>query len=115
MGDVIDITQTPAAAPERGAEVWPRNLPMTVSEYLVQAWTARLGMDSAVSYLCGAVVIDASLRPWTTTGWQKINGMSEAKDVLRGLGITLGQPLPEKHRMLIPAVEDLKAAKKSKW
>jgi len=92
-------------------------LPITVPFELHEAMTKAVGLDFAVSYLCGAVVHDGKLHPRTHTALGRLKGNTFAMLVLSDAKLRLGEPIPPEDRIVIPGVGSARQShgRTSKW
>lgn len=74
-------------------------LPVTVPQPLHDRMADAISAEFAASYLSGAKMVDGALRPRTYFAHDALAKSPAARLVLKGLGVSLGQPLKPHERV----------------
>lgn len=80
------------------------SLPITVPLALHEDMSAAVSEKFAISYLCGAAIVGATLMPRTSIARDRLIASGEARIVLAHHGLTLGRSLKESEREPIEGV-----------
>lgn len=73
-------------------------LPITVPSELHDAMAEACGEPFAISYLCGAIVVDGFVRPRTAIAYDRLRAEPKAMHVLGRHALHIGRPLAPHER-----------------